>query len=431
MKLHTTWAMLAVSALILTGCRGSDDGGGGDGGEGEISAPGVTSEPCPDAVNPDNGCIYLGQISDLTQGPFAPLGVPITDAMKAFWQRVNQDGGIGGYDIDATKYVRDNLYNPQTHAQVYQEIEGDVLALAQTLGSPTTAAIMDSLKSDEVLAAPASWTSLWEFEDNIVESGAPYCFESMNVVDYAVEENDAKSVMAIGFPGDYGGDSAAGVEAAAEANGLDFQNVETGPGAEEQAGAISAVMKAQPDLVVLAVGPTETAVIVGEAAARGYQGQFVGLGPTWNPALLQSPAAQALEALYLHSGPWANWSEDTAAHQAMREALGDVQPSDGYTAGWAWSYPLKAALEEWLDGDYEKTRAGLLEAATSLETVDYEGMLPEEAGNFSGDPNDAAFRETLLEEVDPEAPTGMAKIRDFTAGPTASEHDFAGPCFEG
>jgi ABC-type branched-subunit amino acid transport system substrate-binding protein len=431
MKLHTTWAMLAVSALILTGCRGSDDGGGGDGGEGEISAPGVTSEPCPDAVNPDNGCIYLGQISDLTQGPFAPLGVPITDAMKAFWQRVNQDGGIGGYDIDATKYVRDNLYNPQTHAQVYQEIEGDVLALAQTLGSPTTAAIMDSLKSDEVLAAPASWTSLWEFEDNIVESGAPYCFESMNVVDYAVEENDAKSVMAIGFPGDYGGDSAAGVEAAAEANGLEFQNVETGPGAEEQAGAISAVMKAQPDLVVLAVGPTETAVIVGEAAARGYQGQFVGLGPTWNPALLQSPAAQALEALYLHSGPWANWSEDTPAHQAMREALGDVQPSDGYTAGWAWSYPLKAALEEWLDGDYEKTRAGLLEAATSLESVDYEGMLPEEAGNYSGDPNDAAFRETLLEAVDPEAPTGMSKIRDFTAGPTASEHDFTGPCFEG
>ena len=43
MKLHTTWAMLAVSALVLTGCRGSDDGGGGDGGEGEISAPGVTS----------------------------------------------------------------------------------------------------------------------------------------------------------------------------------------------------------------------------------------------------------------------------------------------------------------------------------------------------------------------------------------------------
>ena len=113
-------------------------GGGEDEGDGEVSAPGVTSEPCPEAVNEDNGCIYLGQISDLTEGPFAPLGVPITDAMKAFWQRVNEDGGIGGYDIDVDRVRPDNLYNPETHKQVYNEIKGDVLALAQTLGSPTT-----------------------------------------------------------------------------------------------------------------------------------------------------------------------------------------------------------------------------------------------------------------------------------------------------
>lgn len=430
MRSRKTWAIAAVAVLVLTGCRGGDGADGEADGEGEISAPGVTSEPCPDAVNQDNGCIYLGQISDLTQGPFAPLGVPITDAMKAFWQRVNEQGGIGGYDIDAEKYVRDNLYNPQTHAQVYQEIQGEVLALSQTLGSPTTLAILEDLKSDEMIAAPASWTSLWEFEDNILESGAPYCLEAMNVVDFAVEEG-AESVMAIGFPGDYGGDSAAGVEVAAEANGIDFTNVETAPGQEEQAGAISAVMKQQPDLVVLAVGPTETAVIVGEAAARGYQGRFVGIGPTWNPALLQSPAAKALEALYLHSGPWAGWGADTPGHTAMREALGDVQPSDGYTAGWVWSYPIKAALEEWLAGDYEKTRAGLLEAAQSLEAVDYEGMLPESAGNFSGEPDEAVFRDTVLESVDPSAPTGVKMLRDFTVGPTASEYELTGSCFEG
>ena len=62
-----------------------------------------------------------------------------------------------------------------------------------------------------------------------MESGAPYCMEAMNAVDYAVEESDAKSVMSIGFEGDYGGDSAGGVEAAAEANGMDFENLETVP----------------------------------------------------------------------------------------------------------------------------------------------------------------------------------------------------------
>jgi hypothetical protein len=40
---------------------------------------GVTEEACPEAVNPDNGCIYLGILSDLTEGPFAALAVPITE----------------------------------------------------------------------------------------------------------------------------------------------------------------------------------------------------------------------------------------------------------------------------------------------------------------------------------------------------------------
>jgi ABC-type branched-subunit amino acid transport system substrate-binding protein len=427
-KSRKSGVLLVALALLATGCRG----GGEADGESAVSAPGVSDEACPEAVNADNGCIYLGTISDLTQGPFAPLGVPITEAQAAFWNRVNEDGGIGGYDIDVTTYVKDNLYNPQTHQQVYGEIEGDVLALAQTLGSPTTLAIIPDMDRDEMIGAPASWTSLWAFEDAILESGANYCVEGMNAVDYMVGEKDISSVMAVGFPGDYGGDGAAGAEIAAEANGLEFTGVETAPGQEAQAGAISAIVKQKPDLVLLGTGPTETAVIVGQAAAQGFQGQFIGLGPTWNPALLETPAAPALEALYMQSGYWGPFGTETPGHQAMRDALGEVdQPNDGYTAGWAWSYPLKAALEEWLEGDYDKDRAGLLEAVQSLETIDYEGMLPEEAGNRTGEPDETIFRESVLSKVDPSAPSGVTIVEDFTAGPTASEHTFEGACFEG
>jgi ABC-type branched-subunit amino acid transport system substrate-binding protein len=419
-------ALLAALALVATGCSR-----GGDGGE-AAKAPGVTEEACPEAVNEDNGCIYLGTISDLTQGPFAALGVAIVEAQKGFWKRVNEDGGIGGYDIDVTKYVKDNLYNPQTHSQVYGEIKGDVLALAQTLGSPTTLAILPALKSDEMIAAPASWTSLWAFEDNILESGANYCVEGMNSVDYAVEAKSAKSVMAVHFPGDYGGDGAAGAKIAAEKNGLDFKAVETAPGQEEQAGAISAIVKEKPDMVLLGTSPTETAVIVGQAASQGYKGQFIGLGPTWNPALLESPAAAALEAQYLQSGYWGPYGTDTPGHKAMRDALGDVkQPSDGYTAGWAWSYPLKAALEEWVDGDYSKDRAGLLEAVKSLKSVDYEGMLPDEAGNRTGDPDETIFRQSVISKVDKAAPSGVTIVEDFKAGKTVTDYTFEGACFEG
>jgi ABC-type branched-subunit amino acid transport system substrate-binding protein len=427
MHLKKTGAVLAAGAFILTGCRGGDAGGGTGSG---IDAPGVTSEACPDAVNEDNGCIFLGQISDLTAGPFAPLGVPITDAQKAFWQRVNEGGGIGGYDIDASTYVRDNLYNPETHNQVYQEIKGEVLALSQTLGSPTTAAILGDVKSSGILAAPASWTSGWDLEDNILEAGSNYCFEGMNIVDKAAADG-AESVLVIGFPGDYGGDAAAGVKIAAEANDITYEAVETAPGAEAQAAAISAVVTKEPDLVVLATGPTETAAIVGQSAAQGYTGRFVGSQPTWNPALLETPAAPALEALYTSSSLFLPFGSDTPGHEAMREALGDVTPNDGYTAGWVWGYAMKAALDEWLAGDYDKTREGLLDAARSLESVDYEGMLPEEAGNYSGDPADAAFRGTAFSKVDEKAPSGISVTDEYAVGPTAESYDFTGPCFGG
>jgi ABC-type branched-subunit amino acid transport system substrate-binding protein len=425
-RLRLTGVLLASLALVTAGCRGGDDGGGGGD---SIDAPGVTEEACPDAVNADNGCIFLGTISDLTAGPFAPLGGPITEAQEAFWNRVNEDGGIGGYDINVTEYVRDNLYSPETHAQVYAEIEPEVLALAQTLGSPTTLAILEQMTSQSVIGAPASWTSLWGFEDNILESGSSYCVEAMNVVDYQAEQGEVGSIMAIGYPGDYGEDGAAGAEIAAEAIGAEFEFVETAPGAEAQSGAISAVVSQEPDLVILGVAPTEVAVIVGQAAQQGFTGQFAGLSPTWNPALLESPAAPALEQLFIHAGPWGSFGTETDGHAAMREALPDVTPNDGYTSGWAWSYPLKAALEEWLDGDYDKTREGLIEAVEALETVDFEGMLPEEAGDRTGE-NDI-FTQSVISSVDPDAPAGLTTLQDFTAGPTASGHTFDGPCFEG
>lgn len=414
----------AIAALVLSGCRS----GGGDSEDG--ASAGITEEPCPDAVNEDNGCIYLGAISDLTKGPFAPLAVPITDAQKAFWQRVNEEGGVGGYDINIEDHIADAEYNPEIHNRRYQEMRNDILALGQTLGSSQTLAILDDMKNDDVIGIPASWNSAWSFEDQILESGANYCFEAMNGVDWAVKARGVSGkVMAIKYPNDYGGDAAAGAKAAAEANDLEFVEVETPTGQDNQAGAVAAVLQQQPELIVVTTGPAEMATIVGGAAAQGWQGTVVGSSPTWNPALLQSAAAPALEAMYFQAGPWGPWGTDTPGHEAMRNALGDVTPNDGYTSGWAWSYPLLAALEAAAEMDGGITRANLVEAAQNLEEVDYEGMLPPESGNQAGDPEEVAWRESVISKVDTNAPTGVSIEQEMMAGPTAESYDFSEPCF--
>ncbi|MEV4574144.1 ABC transporter substrate-binding protein [Nonomuraea jabiensis] len=427
MKSRYAAGFIAIVAL-LSACgvfRGDDEGS-----KGGAQAPGVTTAPCPTAVDTKKGCIYLGTISDLTSGPFAALAVPITDAQKAFWARVNKAGGIGGkYEVDVTTYVRDNKYNPEVHRQVYNEIKDHVLALAQTLGSPTTAAIIGDLKAGSIVAAPASWTSAWEFEDVMIESGSNYCVEAMNSVDYAMDAYRPKSVMAVHLAGDYGADAAAGAKIAAERNGLKFTSVETPSGATEQGRAITEITKNRPDLVILTTGPADAATIIGQAAAAGYKGRFIGTGPTWNPALLKSPAAPALKALYEQSAPGKPWGADTPGHQAMRDALPGVTPNDGYTSGWAWAYPMKAALDAMVAGG-DVSRKGLLAAVKTLRTVDYEGMLPPEAGNYADAANTAVFRQTLINKVDEQAPTGVTIVKDFFTGPTAQGYTFDGPCYD-
>ena len=423
-------AVVSAAGLASAGCRSQESTTTQTDKGGNKVDFGVTTESCPQAIDTSKGCIYLGTISDLTEGPFKTLGVPITEAQKAFWRRVNEQGGIGGYEIDVTTYVKDNKYNPQIHNQVYQEIKPKILALAQTLGSPQTAAILPDLKASNMVAVPASWTSLWAFEDVVLESGAPYCIEAMNTVDYAVDELGAKSVMAVHLPGDYGDDAAAGTKVAAEKRGVTFTDIKTASGQDNQAGAIEAIVSGNPDVVILTNGPTDAAVIIGQTSARGFKGKFIGTSPTWNPGLLKGPAAGAIMSLYLRSAPVAPYGADTPGHQAMREALGNVpQPNEGHTAGWVLSYPLKAALEKAAENK-DFTRSGVFGAANSLTSVDYEGMLPEGAGNYSGTPNENVFRQSEIQKPDEAAPSGIGELEPFFTGPTAKDFKLEKPCYQ-
>jgi hypothetical protein len=56
-------------------------------------------------------------------------------------------------------------------------------------------------------------------------------------------------------------------------------------------------------------------------------------------------------------------------------------------------------------------------------------MLPDEAGNFVGDPNETAYRGSIVSEPNPEAIVGLDVLQDFFVGPTAEGYDFTQSCF--
>jgi len=388
---------------------------------------GVTAAPCPGG-HADRGCVYLGTVSDLRDGPLAETGQAMEAGIAAFWRRVNEAGGIGGYDIDVVTHSGDSGYAPRGHRLAFEGVRNHVLALAQTLGVPQTVGILADMEDHAIVAVPGSASSTWEFADVIAESGASPCVELANAVDFVAEQDGPPGVVAaVHYPGDYGEDAAAGARAAARRLGARFVDVVTPSGHQQQGPAIDRLLAERPVIVAVATGPAELAVIVREMSARGFTGRFVGASPAWDEELLATPAAEDLRERYLQALPWAPWNADTPGHRAMRDALNEEPPSQAAVAGWVSQYPLRAALER-AAADRLPTRRALLRALGSLESVDAEGMLPAAAGNFAAPPPQAAFRQTVMAAIDPGAPTGLTLREDLFTGPTAAAMSFDRPC---
>lgn len=425
-------AVATVGLMVLAGCTPLEEGDSATSDDGIKFSAGVTEEACPDAVNADNGCIYLGVLSDLTEGPFAALAVPLTDGQRAFWKQVNEKGGIGGFDVDIDKNTRDTKYQAAEHAAAYQDIESEVLALAQTLGTVNTQGVLADMEKNSIVAAPASWWSGYNFaeadEGIILQNGYSYCIESMIGLDWLSSAHSMpKSVAAVGYPGDYGGDSAAGVERWADANGATVTAIPTGPNqvTGNQDAVVAAVMAAQPEAVVLAIGPAETAEIVGKLAGSGFQGRFLGSLPTWNPALLGSAAAPALVGLYNHMSPFDMWDGDSQGIADIKASLGGELPANhGYVIGWASSYPILAVLEAAAESG-DLTREGVRAAIDGL-TVSYAGMIPDMKYALTG--SDTPSTVVTISAPDSSVDLGLKTVESFYSGSTFTVADYTSAC---
>lgn len=407
--------------MAVAGCGRDSDSGGG-------AAPGVTDDPCPNAVDKDKGCIYLATITDLT-GVFKGVGEPFTAGQKAFWDEVNKAGGIGDYEVDVTKYVKDSGYDPEKHAELFNEVKDDILAVSQSLGTAHTNAILEDATNESILVGPASLGSNWIFDDISIEVGSSYCTEAMNIVDHAADQG-AKSVAAVHFPGDYGDDAMVGARIAAEERGLKFTDITTGTvdGGDDQSAAISALLKAKPDYVVIATGPKEMAAVVGGSAAQKFTGKFIGSIPSWNAAVLASPAGPAIEALYQQASSFPTWDADIPGMEKMRAAAGSTAPNDWFSIGYTSGYVMKAILEKAIDDD-KLDREGMVDTANSLTGIDSEGTLPEGTANWAGDPNEDAVRVTQLNAVDPKASSKISVAVEPFTGKTAESYQFEEPCY--
>ena len=455
-RLRYLLALLLAFSLVAAACGDDDDDAGSDDGdtaaETDSGDDDMAEEDGDDdmaeedggeiltglGVDAENKVIRVGLNADLS-GTFAALTTVITEGQQIFWERYNDNGGYQGWTVEPV--VLDNAYDVPTHLANYDIFAGEgdqgVVMLTQSTGSPHTAAIAEDLVDDDLLAIPLSWYSGWTdpaIGANVLEVQANYCIEAMNGVTYMSETYGNKIAIA-SFPGDYGQDGAIGANIAAEALGLEIVydgEAQVIPGAD-QTPVITGIAESGADFVWLTTGPTQTAELIGGAAAAGYAGQWAGNSPAWNPALLGTGLVDILDASYTHSTYTTLWGiGDSPGMQdliaTMQEYAPDNIADDVYIISWIEGLIAQTIIEQAIDNG-DVTRAGMVAASQQVE-VDLQGLAPNQA--WSGEPNEQIVRGTYLYDIDASVftPDGTVSDADANRGYTLIEGDYVSPTAE-
>jgi ABC-type branched-subunit amino acid transport system substrate-binding protein len=399
---------LAAGAILAAAV-----GGCGSKAEEESAAPaeGGSLKTGPGVTDSE---ISLGLMTDLS-GVFAALGAPIVQGTQLYWEQQNTAGGVCDRTVKLT--VKDHGYDPQKAVVQYRELSSDVAALQQLLGSPMTAALLPSLKSDSMLSMLAAWPSGLLGEDVIGILGATYDVEIENALGFIMAAGKLKEGDKIGhiyFEGDYGESGLEGSKAFAEANGMTVVEQKIKATDEDMSGQVAALRRAGVKAVALSTSPAQTASAVGVAAAQGLTVPFAGNGPTWDPALLESPAAKAVKGLLFVAGSVAPFDKPESgpeeAASAFTEAHPDETPKASVQVGWTQGRLMYETLERACQNE-DLSREGIVKAFRELSEVDLDGLTaapldytqvgePASRATHISQPADVPGGLTILEVVD-------------------------------
>jgi branched-chain amino acid transport system substrate-binding protein len=272
----------ATVATTLAACGGGGGDGGGGSSDNEASDTGITADS-----------IKIGATYPLT-GVAAPGYSEIPTGVKAYFDYVNDNGGVNGRTID---YVfKDDGYNPANTSSVTNDLvlKEEVFAMMGSLGTPTHSAVLDFLNGESVPDLfVSSGSSLWDDpENNPYTFGWQTDYESEGkILGQYIQENfpDAKVGLFL-QDDDFGEDGERGIREYIDDQVVSAQrytsgNTDVGP-------QIAALQAAGADLVVGFNTPAYTALTQLVSLQLGFKPQWmysnVGSDPGLVGALLKN-----------------------------------------------------------------------------------------------------------------------------------------------
>jgi ABC-type branched-subunit amino acid transport system substrate-binding protein len=414
-----TVGLVGVIALLAAACGGSSKSP-------TTASPGATSGSTSKTLaaapgfDPAAGTIHLGVITPLT-GAAAVIGKPLTNGTEAWFKYINSQGGIAGkYKVVLDE--EDSQYTPQLAVQDYNKIkDGDVM-IAQLLGTPETNATLPLLRTDNIVAAPASLDAQWVHDPNLLPVGAPYQFQMINAADYVVNTLNLKSAVTCSFIQNdtYGQAGQDGINFAASKLGFTVKTTaKYTAGATDVTAQVQSLKSSGCQVVYLVSTPDITGLAFAKAAQLQFTPQWVGASPTYVGALASSPLGPYMVAHYIQASEGTEWGDTsvkgmadmiTRTQQFAPSQAPDIYYAFGWYQAWAVSDLLAKAVSL---GDL--SRKGIINALDNLGTLSFDGLTGDY--NYGTSPaNRVPPRETTIFKVNPAKPGGLEKVKvNFTS----------------
>ena len=256
-----------------------------------------------------------------------------------------------------------------------------IAGLQQLLGSPITAALLPTLKQDSMISLLSAWPPSLLANDFVIEVGASYDVEQINALDYLKDKGKIKPGDKIGhvyFEGEYGEGGLAGTKYWASKNGSTVVEQKIQATDEDMTGQVAALKRAGVKAIAVTTGPKQLASIAGIAASQGLNVPIVGNNPTFDPAVMASPAAKALAANAYIAGSISAWTLDKPQVKQVGDEFvsknGKKDAKASVQFGYAQAQVMYEILKKACDNK-DLSREGIVKASRQLSGVDTGGLI--------------------------------------------------------
>lgn len=420
MRWSRTLAVAAVVAMTATACADAGNEETDTPAEQDTAPDGEESTTGDDASSEEadaavrgvsDDTIRLGAILDLS-GPYNAAGVLMRDGINAWVDKVNNDGGIHGRQVEVI--YEDNQSDPSaTLAAATKLISNDeVFALAGVHGAAAFGAILDLVDEERV---PSFSLGLSEemynpLREYVFVAAVPYAHQLARGIAFLDEEFGGPDMAVIYQDDEFGESGLTGFDNATEELGLEVVARETFVrGADDLSGQARSVVDAGAEAVACVCIYTQSGLLRRELGRLGAEDvPVVAINPSIGAPYFEIAGDSAANFFaaeyYAHPGD----PSFEAANEAVQASF-DREATTFDLFGLVNAAILLQAMQ---DAD-ELTPEGVVSALEAMQGAEAPGLLP--LVEFGPDSRVASF-EPAVYEADP-ASQSWTRVADPAPGP--------------